>query len=244
MSDTKTLYTLQRVESKKDGISARLAKIDRLIAADRTLQAAIGEHEKANDELTRWQKRLADLEHERHDLKEDADNTETRLYSGKVTNPRELNDLQDKLAELKKRHASLENPLLEAMEQAEVKAKALTEAEKTLKQVKSERADTIARLSDERDALKDDLNKYNTRALQVRKKIAATVLSTFDGLRTSHQGIAVVVMTNGICGGCGVEIEQKMAQKVRHGEIIQCTTCDRFLYDEGQGDAPARDEHA
>lgn len=232
MADTRTLYTLQRVDSRIDAIRARLEKIERAIAQDRVLQAAIAAHDQAVSAHRQWQTRLQDLELQRRSLREETETSEQRLYSGRVANPRELNDLQDKVGELKKRFSALEDPIFEAMEAVEEASKREVSTAAELADVKATRAETISKLSDDHDALNAQLEKYLDRLEQVREKIDGETLALYDELRSSSQGTAVTLMKDGICGGCGVEIEQRMAQKVRHGEIRQCTTCWRILYED------------
>ncbi len=69
----------------------------------------------ASDELQTWQTRQSDLNLEQGSVNNEASRTEKRLYSGNVTNPKELADLQQKIEALGRRNAVLEDEILEAM---------------------------------------------------------------------------------------------------------------------------------
>jgi|YNPNPStandDraft_1061719.scaffolds.fasta_scaffold109548_1 predicted nucleic acid-binding Zn-ribbon protein len=230
MKQTEALYHLQTLDSQLDAVQKRLAEITTLLnenTAVRTAQAAL---EQAESALRHWQTRLTDLELERTQLQQEAAATEDRLYSGRVTNPRELLDMQNKLAELRHRHTELEEPLLEAMVSLEESQTAVKQAQETLERVKQEQASTVGALSAEQAKLNTKLQDLQAQVAQARTAVQPASLSLYDRLRQRTGGLAVSVMEDESCGSCGVEISSQLAQQVRHGEVILCPTCGRILY--------------
>jgi predicted nucleic acid-binding Zn-ribbon protein len=231
VSQPANLYHLQSLDSQVDSIRGRLAEIDRLLAQNEAVRAAQDALDAAEGSLRDWRTRLTDLELERKKLKQEAESTETRLYSGKVHNPRELTDLQDKLAELNARHKALEEPLLEAMLQSEECAESRQGAADNLERVQGEQAAQLGELSAEKAALEAELAGLLAEVEQARQEIEPEHRQLYDSLRKRLRGgIAVSAVRDGECSICGVELTSQDKQLVRRGQVLTCTTCHRILY--------------
>ncbi len=231
MSQPASLYHLQSLDSQIDSIRDRLAEIDTLLAQNEAVRAAQAALEAAQVSQHDWRAKQANLEAERQKLKQEAEAAEKRLYSGKVLNPRELTDLQDKLSELNTRHKLLEEPLLEAMLQAEECAESAQAAADNLERVRQEQAEHLGELSEERAGLESQLAVLLAEAEQTRQEIELEHLQLYDSLRDRLRGgIAVAIVKGGECAVCGVELTSQDKQLVRRGEVLTCTTCHRILY--------------
>ena len=158
--------------------------------------------------------------------------SEGRLYGGSVTNPKELGDIQEEIASLKRRRASLEDELLEAMVCGE-------EAEATLETCRTTLADIEAHWLADQAALKDELSELETRLAQVRDEreqlrssIAPDDLATYNKIRARCGSIAVTTLRDRVCGYCAVAPSSTKLKKIRNGhELLQCGNCDRILLD-------------
>ena len=231
MSQAATLYQLQTLDSEIDSIRQRLAEIGQLLEQNEAVRAAQTALERSEEEHRRWQTRLTDLELERAHLKEETAAAEKRLYSGKITNPRELADLQGKVRELNQRYEDLEEPLIEAMLYVEESSQAMAEAEAALERVRAEQASATTALSDEQARLSDRLKELEAQVEQIRAQIEAEHLARYDKLRQRLKGgIAVVAVRNNGCGVCGVQLTSRLVQQIRHGQVLTCPTCGRILY--------------
>ncbi len=231
VSQTGTLYQLQTFDTQIDGIRKRLAEIERLLGQSETVRRAQAGLDAATASHSQWKTRLTDLELERRQLRQEADEIEQRLYSGRVHNPRELTDLQGKLVELRRRYETLEEPNIEAMLEIEAGEAAIAEAEANLERVIAKQADEFGALATERDQLAVDLSTAEAKAQDARARISTDALRQYDRLRQRPGGIAVVKVTpGGECSVCGVQLTSGMRQQVRHGEVLACPTCGRILH--------------
>jgi predicted nucleic acid-binding Zn-ribbon protein len=154
---------------------------------------------------------------ERAQLKREAEQVEERLYAGNIHNPRELTDLQDKLAELNRRHAELEEPLLEAMFALEEGEEAVQTAKDKLEQVLAEQAETLGALRDEQAQLTSQHDTLDTDIEKARAAINAPHLSLYDSLLARLRGKAVSQVNGDECGICGVQLTSQLAQKGQAG---------------------------
>ncbi len=230
MTQTAALYHLQSLDSQIDAARKRLDDVNRQLGDNAALREAQAAVDVARADLTHWQTRQTDLDLERRQLKEEADTLEERLYSGRVSNPRELEDIQHKVAELHRRWDSLEEPVLEAMLEIEQHTADLAGADADLERVTQEQADTTGELTAEKATLTASLADLTDRAEALRKTVDASYLRLYDSLRAKAGGIAVAELScNHECGVCGVQITSRLAQQVGRDEVLTCPTCGRIL---------------
>jgi predicted nucleic acid-binding Zn-ribbon protein len=174
---------------------------------------------------------LLDRELETGSVSEKLRTDEERLYSGQITSPRELGDLQHETEYLKRRQADLEDRQLEAMISLEEATTQLAVANEELVVVEAAWKAENADLHQEYDALKQELAQLLTQ----RKRIAANVskgdMSEYDSLRRLRKGLAVVAVQKATCTVCNVSVPQRDVERAaQEDELYYCSGCDRILY--------------
>src|SRR5262245_28306975 len=122
MSRWAALLAVQEHDTRADQLNHRMQTLqvradlaqveDNVVAVD----GQLADIQRRRDELARSQQRLED---EIASLGERANQAEKQLYSGSVTNPRELQALQDDVASIRRRIGQLEDDELEIMELVE-----------------------------------------------------------------------------------------------------------------------------
>ncbi len=115
MSRPKNLYDLQIIDSQLDQHRARITAIDKALADDKAViagrkkaQAAQGSFETVHKALLKAKEIVKE---QRDKIKQSND----LLYGGTVRNPKELGDIQDEIAALKRHLDTIEERQLEAM---------------------------------------------------------------------------------------------------------------------------------
>lgn len=229
MSQTAALYHLQTLDSQIDAVRKRLDEINELLSQNEAVRAAQTALTDAENSLNEWRTRQASLERERDQLQQEAKTDEDRLYSGHVHNPREMTDLQDKIAELNHRRESLEEPILAAMLAVDEGATAIKSRQADLDHVIDDQKHAFGQLGQEQTELTERLTALVGEAGQVRDEIEASHLALYDKLRKKSGGVAVTQLRGNGCGVCGVDLTTQQAQRVRHDEILPCPTCGRIL---------------
>jgi len=155
--------------------------------------------------------------------------TEQQLYGGSVTNARELQDLQAEQQSLKRRQATLEDELLEAMMRQEEATEESTNAQNKLSQAQSERERTRQQLINEREQEKIQGQRLLTEAQELKPLIPATIMDSYHYLKDRTGGIPVARLKNGVCEMCGVEVLKPTQRKAQRGEEAYCEGCHRLL---------------
>ena len=230
MHPSKQLFELQTLDLERDAKYRRLKAVIASLTEPETLRAATEAVTAAQADVTCVRTRRQDLELEIKALEAKIASVEERLYSGKVKNPKELTDLQNDSAALRRHRGKLDDTLLEAMialEDAESKER---QAQSELAQLQSEWQAHQKRLTEERGQLEAALAALTE---QRNHKLAAIMpdhVQVYQRLRQEHTGLAVGRVEEGMCSACGEEISDRLLFKTRLSEGIGfCGNCGRIL---------------
>jgi hypothetical protein len=229
MTRGEALYRLQQLDSEHDAKQDRLTEIEVALRDDTALREARQALEKAEKRAREWQIKQRDLELEIESLVDKTSQSEERLYSGRVKNPKELSDLQAEVTSLKGRRRRLEDTLLEAMIEREEAEETRDEARAHLEEVETIWSTRQADLKAERETLQQRLEEIKQERDAVVPRIDADVLATYEKLRETKGGQAVTRVRDDTCTGCGVTISPSAEWKLRHGELIHCDSCGRII---------------
>lgn len=232
MKTGESLYRLQNLDLELDEGQRRVSEIQANLGESEALHQARRALTVAQEEHQRWVTRARDLELEIGSLNNEATSKERRLYSGRVTNPKELSDLQEKLASLKRRRETLEDDLLEAMVYGEEAEASLEECRTGLNDTEASWQAEQAALREEWDGLEERLVEAQSARERLRHIIAAEDLALYDKVRARHGSIAVATLRDGVCGFCAVAPSSTKMKAVRGGrQLFQCGNCGRILLD-------------
>jgi len=230
MSAALGLYRLQQVDSQIDAIRARLAVIRQTLENDlkrRTAAQALSVAEDLHRQAASTLKQ-SEAEVERQTLK--IKQNEASLYSGNVKNPKELQDLQQDIASLKKHLGTLEERELEAMLRAEETAKQVELAKAQLADIESNLLIQNRDLASETEKLNADLERLQAERQAVISTLSEQALKTYEGLRQHKRGIAVAIISEDACSACGTTLTASQQQFARLPQLFYCPTCGRVLY--------------
>ncbi len=235
MSLTATLWHLQLLDQEIDDKASRSRQVGEALASDPVVATA-------RAALDADQKRFAELRGTLHDRELEANGLDAkikelseRLYSGRVTNPKELDGLDKDLQMHKRQRSTLDDKLLELMDAIEQAQARVNEKANTLKQIETKRAGDLEHLMRERETLTIRLAELNTDREQTRAVLSLSkddtnALRTYDKLRQTKAGRAVVQLRRDSCGTCGVSVPTGLINRVHTGEeIVLCPSCGRIL---------------
>ncbi len=229
MTTGEALHRLQQLDTERDAKEARLTEIETALKDDTALREARQALEKAEKRAREWEIKQRDLELQMASLSDKTSRSEKRLYSGKVTNPKELADLQAEVASLKRRRQRLEDSLLEAMIEREQAEETRDEARAHLEQVESTWTTRQEALTAEQDALRQRLEEIRQERDTILPRLDSAILATYGRLRKAKGGQAVARARDDTCTACGVTVSSSAEWKLRQGELIHCDSCGRLL---------------
>jgi len=226
---TDALVRFQEIDQELQRLNQKLTEIEAILRDTSTLTEAQQNAEQATQTAGAARKAQKDVEFELQRTQTELQQTEQRLYSGNVTNPRQLEDLQAKSQSLRKWVAKLEDDLLEAMvareEADEVEAKASAQ----LKHIATKRTNLEQNLAAERAVLQTRGQTLLQEAENVKAHIPQAVIDSYHYLISRTGGIPVARLHGEICSMCGMEVLKPTQRKVINGEEAYCDGCRRLL---------------
>lgn len=231
MSQPLHLYRLQQTDSKLDQTHARLKEIEVALSNDAALQKA---NKQADDAKKTYQSAQIALKQAEQDVgtqEQKIDSNQKRTYSGTVTNPKELEDLQMEAEALKRHLATLEDAQLESMVAFEETEVANQSAEENLEKVKFEVAKNNKDLSTEQKKLMNTVDELKEERKTNVGNLDDGDLASYEKLREKRRGVAVSLVKDKTCSACGATLTASQAQAARSpSQITNCDNCGRILY--------------
>jgi len=229
MSWTQDVVQLQDVDARIAGIQRRLGEIEAQLAGTaelRDAQVAVDACEQVADEARKAQQ---DLEFQLNQVQVKRERDEASLYSGRITNSRELQDLQEEVQSLKRRIGTIEDELLEAMMAREEAVEAASAAAARRDEIQRQTETVQENLIAERTRLQADNQKLAEEREYLRGGIPAGIVDSYDYLSKRIRSRPVAVLKGDICGVCGMVVTPQVRQQVGHGQEAYCNNCRRLL---------------
>jgi len=229
MAITRQLYQLQEIdqliEQEEQALTARTGQLGKRLALD-----------VAKDRLAAAQEQLKELGHRRRDAEGELDDilskitgAEKQLYGGKVTNPKELSNLQHEVNTLKTHSDQLETRALEIIDKLEDQEKIVGAQSSEYRKLEEEWHIQQKQLKDEITQLNTSLGELKQKRQELTGQIDATALTLYEKIRQQKKQ-AVAKVEQGICRACRISLSASALQKARSGQPVQCGSCGRILF--------------
>ena len=230
MSEARILYEVQKIELDILERARRVKQIAAELAEGKELRAAAKAVSAAEAEATALQKQMRELERQTETVAAKRKATETRLYSGSVTSPKEMQDMQLEIESLTRRRDELDDDLLELMLERD-EAEETTVAEKAA-------LDTIQRrlklrdaaLNRERDKLNGEINQLREARKATAAGVSEAIFRVYGELRASKANRPVAELRDKVCGACGIRQDQSIVAALNSDAgLVNCGSCGRIL---------------
>ena len=223
------LLRYQEIDLERQRLNQKLTDIAAILDDTSALAHAQQHAEHAAQTAQAARTAQKDVEFELQRTQTELQLTEQRLYSGSVSNPRQLEDLQAKSQSLRRWVAKLEDDLLEAMVAREEADEADAEAAAHLKHLTIKRATLEQNLAAERAVLSTRAQTLQAEAERIEERLPPAILDAYCYLTSRTGGIPVARLDGEICSMCGVEVLKPTHRKVKSGEEAYCDGCRRLL---------------
>jgi uncharacterized protein len=231
MSQTLSLYRLQQVDIQIDRAHSRLQVIQNALDDDADLRLAKERVDSSKAARQAADQALKRSEDEAQDQRIKIEQIEASLYNGKGHSPKELLDLQNDIAALKRHLVTLEDLQLEAMLAVEDSLAADQAAQSDLQIIFNNSAEQNRGLHAEQSILQKELDRLSAERAAIADPIPSDALGLYDQLRNQRRGIAVAIIKDNSCAACGSGLSAAQMQSSRaSGSIALCPSCGRILY--------------
>ena len=147
-----------------------------------------------------------------------------------VTNNKQYDALTNEIEHLKEQKKENEELLISNLEEKETLEKNINENEESLKELKTDLDvrrnkldEALSETADEKAALENSRKKQVT-------EIDDNTMQVYNKVISARSGIAVVPLSGNSCGGCGAALPLQMVSEIRAGDLHNCQSCGRFVY--------------
>lgn len=231
MNPASSLYQLQKTDTEIKKSDQRIAVINKTISNDKRILSAQQAVKSASQNVLKAQQALRTIEEKSKEVRIKLESSNAKLYDGRITNPKELQDLQLDVASNKKRLAAFEDKQLQAMIGLEEAEEAKEGAERHLEQTEAQTLTDHASLQGELSLL----TKTRVRLLSERNVIIGSMdsrhIDIYDQLIKKKHGTAVTPIEDNTCATCGSTLRSATLQAARSPkEITFCPSCKRILF--------------
>lgn len=228
MSVTGLLYHLEELDSEIERQEDALAKGKAALGDHRVLDAAKARMDAARASLDELKRRHRAAEAEVDDIIARIQSDEEKLYSGKITSPKELSSLQQEVTLEKSRSDELENKALEIIEKVEEAEQGLNAVSAAFEKLEKDWQANQEKLAVRIEELTASLAVLRDERQEQAEQIDPADLKLYTDIRARKKP-AVSRVEQGICQSCRIQPSSSAMQRARAGQPVTCS-CGRILY--------------
>jgi len=226
-----TLFQLQQLDLELDRLTNEHQAITTSLQGNAKLRKLRSDYEIAQEE---WQSSLQtqkDAEWTLEDLNNRLQHQEQRLYNGSVTNPKELQSLQQEVQRLRAQQNRQEEHLLEVIDATESLQETAQQKQASLQQAQDAWQEEFATLTARGKQVEEQQRMLRERREKTVASLDVDLVKRYEAMRRTKQGRAVSKVEQNSCQWCRVILTPSELQHVRiSSELQTCTNCGRILY--------------
>lgn len=217
---------IARLQQQRETLpeSERLARVEEHLSE---LEADIAIATKQLDEITHEHNRR---EGEIELIAQKLEREQKKMFSGAVSNPKELSALQAEVEMLERKRSESEDGLLEVMvgkDQATETLERLRSEETQIRSEADELRTAVAKLTADIDA---SLEGHAATRRELVAGVPEDLLSLYEKIRDQKGGVGAAALEGGTCQGCHTKLPAKEAERVKsEGGLQRCDNCRRIL---------------
>lgn len=231
MSRSQSLFALQQLDTGLDSAHKRIQEIDIILMDSSQLDKVAEIHREMESNYAEKSSILEEAEREVSFQNAKIEQNQKKLYSGAITNPKELEDLQMEANALSNYLQVLEERQLEAMLVSDQARLQRETSSMRLTEISSDRDILHQSLNKEKFDLESEISSLSDKKSKYLDSEDLPDLPVYESLRQSSGGIAVTLMINSSCSSCGANIPSAIEQISKSPtKLAFCPTCKRILH--------------
>ena len=223
------LIELQDIDSQLEDLNSLLGDLPKMVDELNEKENSLKDRVEA-DKVTLKEINLnsAKSENMNSDIQEKINKLTDQLFL--VTNNKQYDALTNEIEHLKEQKKENEELLISNLEEKETLEKNINENEASLVELKTDLDvrrnkldEALSETADEKAALENSRKKQVT-------EIDDYTMQVYNKVISARSGIAVVPLSGNSCGGCGAALPLQMVSEIRAGDLHNCQSCGRFVY--------------
>jgi predicted nucleic acid-binding Zn-ribbon protein len=229
------LLTLQNHDSAVDRLRHRKvtlperAEVEARRAAYAELEARRAEVTERRDVELREERRLDD---EVRSLEAKAKAVDTKMYSGTVSSPKELQAMQADIDQLRRHAGELEDEELEVLVRREVLDGEVAELEAAQAAVVAEMEMLLAAIASQEGEIDAELAVEEEARAALAPGIPEATLRLYEQIRTANRGVGAARLVGMNCQACHLSLPATEVDRIRHlpaDTLVRCEHCGAIL---------------
>jgi len=223
------LVELQDIDSQLEDLNSLLGDLPKMVDELNEKENSLKDRIEA-DKVTLKEINLNSSKSEKvnSDIQEKINKLTDQLFL--VTNNKQYDALTNEIEHLKEQKKENEELLISNLEEKETLEKNINENEASLEELKTDLDvrrnkldEALSETADEKAALENSRKKQVT-------EIDDNTMQVYNKVISARSGIAVVPLSGNSCGGCGAALPLQMVSEIRAGDLHNCQSCGRFVY--------------
>lgn len=231
MSEIERLYELQELDLRIVDLEKEIAGLEAKLSDDSTLAEASRRVAALEAHADQFAARRRAVNRSLEGLQDRLERIQARLYSGAITNVKEMEAAEEERTVTERSIAESEDELLEVMVTAEEIDEALAKGRQIVGKLEDQRRADVAALTAKVEDARGELLTLSPRRSEMTAAISPPILHRYETLRSSKGGMAVARVERGLCSGCRMALTTSELQRVRSAaDPMSCGSCRRLLY--------------
>ena len=223
------LVELQDIDSQLEDLNSLLGDLPKMVDELNEKENSLKDRVEA-DKVILKEINLSSSKSEKvnSDIQEKINKLTDQLFL--VTNNKQYDALTNEIEHLKEQKKENEELLISNLEEKETLEKNIDENEASLEELKTDLDvrrnkldEALSETADEKAALENSRKKQVT-------EIDDNTMQVYNKVISARSGIAVVPLSGNSCGGCGAALPLQMVSEIRAGDLHNCQSCGRFVY--------------
>ncbi len=229
------LLDLQALDTALDRLAARrrsLPEHDEIRTLTTQLSGLSADLVAAETEVRDLGRAQSKLEGEVDQVRSRAARDQSRLDSGAISTPRELENLQSEIASLGRRQGDLEDQLLELMESAETAQTTAARLRREQDEAGAAREAAEQRRDAATSAIDAEVEQKTAERAALAADLPGELVALYEKIRASSGGVGAAALVRRRCEGCHLEVggsEMREIAELPPERVIRHEDCRRIL---------------
>lgn len=154
---------------------------------------------------------------------------QTQMYQVKTN--KEYSALQEEIERAKADNSVIEEDIIKILDQVDARNKDIVREKDFLKKQEAESVEQKKKLNDDAAKIRSQLDNLQAQRTALAGKVEKTILSKYERIVKSKDGLAVVPVANESCQGCFRILPPQVINEIRmKAQLVFCENCARILY--------------
>ena len=231
MTIAKQLYSLQDLDLTLDRIHKEESKAQQELSSGVTVERMEVALQAETDQLQEVQSQSKVQRLEADTQRERSSRLDEQLYGGSVSNPRDLQSLEQEATNARELLEQQDAGLLELTVRADETEAKRAALEQELSAARTAWQDREAELQQTLERAAAESQEIGARRESLAATLDQTELQRYENLRRAKSGLAVAKVERGLCQACRMALPTQQQQHLRGGRrTVLCSSCGRMLF--------------